>query len=169
MRMFVVTVLTIAGTLGLAQAQPGAGRPYGSRDPFVCKAQKDPAKGAPSPSQLRQYVRCQMETGDGFKGMLLENVQAEAGTSRPYSAQTDSGASDIDVRQPVYPIRGTADYYNCAVLGVDPPGSNCTLLKAQVFKGVCYKNTFGEWSCPSEYPNYGTKWSEVKQGLPPPK
>jgi len=41
--MFAATVITIAGTVGLAQAQPGAGRPFGSRDPFVCKAQKDPA------------------------------------------------------------------------------------------------------------------------------
>ena len=110
-----------------------------------------------------------METGDGFKGMLLENVQVEVGGSRPYSSFTDSGASDIDPKQPVYWIRGTADYYLCAVLGVDAPGSNCSLLKAQDFKGICYKTTFGEWSCPSEYPNYGTKWSEVKQNLPPPK
>ena len=142
------TALTVAGSLptGLAHAQPGAGKPYGSRDPFVCQGQKDPVRGAPSSSLLKQYVRCQMETGAGWKGMLLENVQVEVGVSRPFSP-ADAGASDIDVRQLVYPIRGTADYYNCAVLGVDPPGSNCSLLKAQVFKGICYKNTFGEWSC----------------------
>jgi hypothetical protein len=169
MRTILLAALSIASTVGLANCQAGAGKPYGSRDPFVCRGQKEPARGAPSPSQLKDYVRCQMETGDGFKGMLLENVKAEVGTSRPYSSFTDSGASDIDVRQPVYPIRGSADYYKCAVLGVDAPGHNCLVLKALEFKGICYKTTFGEWSCPSDYPNYGVKYDEAQKEMPPPK
>jgi hypothetical protein len=170
MRIYLVAVLTVTCTLALAHAQPGKGKAYGSRDPFVCNSQTDPAKGAPSPSQLKEYVRCKAETGSGgFRGLLLENVQVQAGISRPYSAFTDSGAGDIDPSQRVYPIRGKADYYGCAELGVHPPGHNCTALMAEAFEGVCYKTTFGEWSCPTSGPPFGTKYNESIKNIPPPK
>ena len=46
---------------GWAQAQPGSGKPYETRDPFTCKSKKDPAKGAPSSTQLKNYVLCTNE------------------------------------------------------------------------------------------------------------
>ena len=167
----------MAASLGVAHGQAGVGKEYGSRDPFVCKPQMEPAKGAPSPSQLKEYVRCQIETQvyGGFRGILMENVQVEVGKSRPYSAFTDSGAGDIDNSQPVYPIRGSADYYQCYVPGHTPTVAivkgSCQVLKAEAFAGVCYKTTFGNWSCPTSYPPFGTK-AEVaeKNGwVDPPK
>jgi hypothetical protein len=56
---FLAMVVTIASTLELAHGQPGIGSRYGSRDPSVCKSQKEPATGAPSPSQIADYLKMQ--------------------------------------------------------------------------------------------------------------
>jgi hypothetical protein len=53
MKRLLAIVLTVAGTLGSAHGQTGAGAKYGSRDPFVCKSKKEPATGAPSPRQIK--------------------------------------------------------------------------------------------------------------------
>lgn len=59
MRSFLAMVLTVAGSAALAQGQGGAGAKYGSRDPFVCKSKNEPAKGAPSPSQIKRLPSMQ--------------------------------------------------------------------------------------------------------------
>ena len=94
MRRLVLAVLTIAGTIGLAYGQAGVGKQYDTRDPFVCKSSKEPAKGAPSPSQAKNYVRCAAEKTAGCCIWLMENVQVEVGKSRPFSGYTDVGNED---------------------------------------------------------------------------
>jgi len=147
-------LVVFGGTGVLAYGQAGAGKPYDARDPFVCKSKKDPAKGAPSPSQVKDYIRCTNEKITA--GLLLyENVQVEIGKSRPYSSGADSGAGEIDPSQPVYPVRGTYDAYNCWIPKYNgTTGKNCNVQKAAPFAGACYKTTFGDWSCRVRVPTF---------------
>ena len=68
MKNFIMMVLMMTGTLGLAYGQSGMGAKFGARDPFVCKSKKEPANGAPSPSQARDYVKCSSENVVGSMG-----------------------------------------------------------------------------------------------------
>jgi hypothetical protein len=120
----------MGATALLAQNHAGDGKPYQSRDPLVCKSQKEPAKGAPSGSQLKEYVQCSNEKTAGGYISLFQNLEAEIGKSRPYSAWSDSGYTSIDNSQPVYPIRGSYgsyDLYSCRSPGSMgfPAGKNC--------------------------------------------
>jgi hypothetical protein len=170
MKQFLMTAVTIAGTLGLAHGQ-GAGAKYGSRDPFVCKSKKEPAKGAPSSSQLRDYVKCGSENVVGSIGpklYLLENVQVEAGKPRPFMA-TDLSFPDIDNSQLLYPIRGSYDWYVCHINEVGfPPGKNCNIYKEPSATGFCYKTTFGDWSC-TMVDRIAVSRGPERQPVPPPK
>jgi hypothetical protein len=151
MRNMLALLLIFGGTAICAHAQDAnTGKDFATRDPFVCKSKKDPARGAPSGSQLIDYIRCANEKISGGYISLLQNVQAEVGKSRPYSAWSDVGNADIDNSQPVYPIRGSYDLYSCRPPGSMgfPAGANCNVFKANTFAGICYKTTFGDWSCP---------------------
>jgi hypothetical protein len=171
MRRFVLAVLTM-GTIGLLYGQPGVGAKYDTRDPVVCKSTKEPATGALSPSQAKAYVRCAAEKIGGGNIFLVENVEIEVGKSRPFSGYTDVGHEDIDNSQPVYPIRGAADFYQCSPPGssggnVPVKGQNCTLTKAAPIGGTCYKTTFGDWHCATH--GTGAAFVGVHTNMPPPK
>ena len=58
MKVLFTILAGLCGILPLAQAQPGAGRPYEARDPFVCASKVEPKTGAPSGDRLRDLVRC---------------------------------------------------------------------------------------------------------------
>jgi hypothetical protein len=159
----------LGGTSVLVYAQTGVGKKYDTRDPSVCKSKKEPATGAPSPSQISDYVKCGGETTGGCCIWLMEDVQAEVGKSRPYSAWSDA-TRDIDISQPVYPIRGTYDSYQCQPAGASPyppKGKNCSVKKADPFIGTCYKTTFGDWNCKVKDTTDPLKG--VTPNMPPPK
>jgi hypothetical protein len=165
-----MTVLTIAGSLGLAHGQAGVGKKFDTRDPHECSALPKVTGSAPSPGQIRDLVTCKSESTGGCCIYLVENVKVEIGKSRPFSSWSDVGNQDIDHSQPVYPIRGTADKYQCQPPGgppYPPKGKNCAVRMASPFQGICYKTTFGDWSCPvqdAENPLKG-----VQANMPPPK
>jgi hypothetical protein len=153
----------------LAHGQVGAGKPYDTRDPLVCKSLKEPVRGAPSASQLRDYVQCSNERAAGGYIGLFQNLNVEIGKSRPYSAWSDSGNTDIDNSQPVFPIRGSYDFYSCRPPGSMgfPAGKNCNVRKASTFAGICYKTTFSDWKCPVQGTSDGLVG--VQPNMPPPK
>jgi hypothetical protein len=172
MKSILLTIFVLSGSLTLAHGQAGAGKYYDTRDPFVCKSTKDPAKGAPSPSQVKDYVQCNKISGESIAGgyiHLLENAQFQVGKGNPYSAWSDAGSIDIDNSQPVYPIRGTVDSYSCRPPGTMgfPAGKNCDVRKAVSFSGTCFKTTFGDWSCQGKL--LGDPLTGVQTSVPPPK
>jgi hypothetical protein len=166
-----LTLFVILGAAGpLASGQTGAGAKYGSRDPFVCKSKKEPLKGAPSPSQIRDYVKCSSEHLVGSMGpklYLLENVQAEVGKPRLFQA-SDINFPDIDNSQPLYPIRGSYDWYVCHANEVGfPPGRNCNIYREPSSTGVCYKTTFGDWNCTMADRTAVSRGPELQPVAPP--
>lgn len=144
------TALVIATAFALQAYAQNIGAPYGSRDPVTCASRKAPASGAPSPAQVAQYVQCDPEGGEGVRGHfihLMTSVKAEIGAGRAFSPIADR-MTDIDVRQPVYPIRGSYNWYQCGnVRGGAPAGANCGLYVESNATGKCYKTTFGDWRC----------------------
>jgi hypothetical protein len=130
--------------------QANVSGPYGAREPETCTA-ADQAQGKPTAAQVAQYIKCTLEgIGDGAL-FLIENVQVrEIGDAGPFDA---SFFPDIDVRQPVYPIRGSLLRYNCeregrtVAWGRADPGANCLSFLEANASGHCYKTTAGVWSC----------------------
>jgi len=167
-----LTILVLLSALTLAYGQGGGGKKYDTRDPVSCKSVKGPAKGAPSPSQVRELVACNQVSGESIAGgyiSLYENGDFQVGASRPFSAWSDAGKIDIDNSQPVYPIRGTVDSYSCRPPGTMgfPAGRNCNVRKAASFSGTCFKTTFGDWSCQGKL--LGDPLAGVTNNVPPPK
>jgi hypothetical protein len=171
MKRIFLSLLLTSFALGQAQAQSGVGAVYGTRDPAVCKSKKEPAKGAPSPEQAIQYFKCEREKGVDSQSniYLYENVKLEIGKGRPYNV-SDMNLSDIDSSLPVYPIRGSFDVYQCKdpkhMLSNQNPGKNCSVNENVQGKGVCYKTTFGDWSC---IMGYDVDFRSTKRGVPGPK
>jgi hypothetical protein len=152
MKVLLMAFLAAAGIL--VAAEPNVGEKYESRNPFVCASKKEPANGAPSVNRLKDLVRC----GTGGERVtsqmlyLLENLKVEVGKGRPYQA-SDRQSQNIDPSLPVYPIRGSYDRYQCAVVNnaIDlkayKSGANCSVYPNPEATGVCYKTTFGDWNC----------------------
>lgn len=171
MKKIVAALSLLSFSIAAAYGQTGVGKQYDTRDPFVCKSTKQPTRGAPSTSHIIDYVKCKSEKTGGCCIWLMENVHVEVGKSRPFSSWSDSGNQDIDNSQPVYPIRGSDDAYQCSPPGssggnVPAKGKNCWVTKAAAFEGICYRTTFGDWSCPV----HGTAAPKtVQKDMPPPK
>jgi hypothetical protein len=171
MRRFSVMGLTVACMLGSAHGQTGLGARFGARDPFVCKSKKEPAQGAPSPSQARDYVKCTSENVVGSMGpklYLMENVQVEIAKGRSFQP-SDLNFPDIDNSQLLYPIRGSYDWYVCHINEVGfPPGENCNIYKEPSATGYCYKTTFGDWNC-TMVDNMAVSRGPGREPVAPPK
>lgn len=62
----------------------------------------------------------------------------------------DLNVPEIDVKFPLYPIRGSFTKYQCKDPKTDYikiPGKTCNRTENPDAKGYCYKTTFGDWSC----------------------
>jgi len=99
--------------------------------------------------QATLYFRCEKERVPGGSDRnlyLYENVQLEIGKGRPFQV-SDQLSTDADPSQPQYPVRGTADMYQCS------PGSsnNWSVQKGTTLTGVCYKTSFSDWRCDVGY------------------
>ena len=152
--------LTLLATVGLQQ---GIGAKYGTRDPVSCTQGAGP-RGVPSAAQVAQLVRCgqyeKLSTGSSSL-YLVENIRVEVGPARPYQHVRDS-FTNIDVRQPLYPLRGSFRLYSCypvqstggmipgpgtrAELG-DNHGRSCSYTEHRQATGVCFRDSFGDLHC----------------------
>ena len=130
------------------------GNKYGTRDARTCDDKKAPARGAISAALATKYFICEAEGVKGSELYLVENVKTEVGGSRPFNPRDDVNYYNIDVRFPVYPIRGSFTMYQCVPVENDPKfptynnvGENCSRYENRNAKGSCYKTTFGDWRC----------------------
>ena len=70
----------------------------------------------------------------------------------PFAAAYNSYVmAHADVRSRVYPIRGSFTWSKCMTRhdsGIyGNPDLNCSETDVQAAKGVCWKTSFGDWSC----------------------
>jgi hypothetical protein len=133
-----------AETAAALARQPHSGNSlgtlYGSREPVTCASRAEPARGAPSATQARQYFICDQER-EPYRNdhSLVTNVTLQiASVSHPVN------------------IRGSFTQYGCAKLTSIqgcPNGNdfarthNCIATAQPSATGYCYKNTFGDWHC----------------------
>lgn len=124
---------------------------FGARDPRTCENTKAPARGAITAALALKYLNCQMEGIWSNDLYLVENVKVEVGGGVSYAAIMGQYSLDqIDVRTPVYPIRGSFLKYQCQdpqTAYVGPPNTNCVTYNNPKATGYCYKTTFGDWKC----------------------
>ena len=124
------------------------GAQYGVREPATCKSRTAP----PSAATARQYVLCGMEGFDGVHSVnLLTDVTVQVASPRAFIYNQDSGDKQIDVKAPVYDIRGSFKQYQCTKPRTDGGAylatHNCILYDQPVAAGSCYRDTFGDWHC----------------------
>lgn len=165
------TVVLLLGATFVVRAQD-IGERYGSREPRTCKDTKAPAKGAITAALAKVYLECQMEGVSGNPLYLVENVKVEVGGAIPYAAIIGHRSlAEIDVKHPVYPIRGSYLQYQIkdpVREHVGPPGKNATSYNHPKATGYCYKTTFGDWRCHMADPG-ATNKENVLHNVAPPK
>jgi hypothetical protein len=147
-----IAIILTFGAFGatVAQEKKSPGERYGSREPRTCADKKAPAKGAITAALAAKYFICKAEGIDGQYLYLVENVKVEVGAGRPYNPNMDLNVPEIDVKFPVYPIRGSLTKYQCKDPQIDYikiQGRTCNRTEQPNAKGFCYKTTFGDWSC----------------------
>ena len=156
----------------IAQDEKSISARYGSRDPRTCEDTKVPAKGAITAASALKYLNCQMEyVAGGGDLYLVENVKVEVGGGIPYAAiMGQRSLSEIDVKHPVYPIRGSLLRYQCQnrLTAARVPDANCTSYNEPKATGYCYKTTFGDWRCYMNDPDSNNA-ANIRHDVPPPK
>ena len=145
---------------------------FGARDPRICENTKAPTKGAITTALALKYLNCQMEGIWSNDLYLVENVKVEVGGGLSYAAIRGQYSLDqIDVRVPVYPIRGSFLKYQCQdpeTAYVGPPNTNCVTYNNPTATGYCYKTTFGDWKC-NMVDRSATDKGNVRTKVAPPK
>lgn len=128
----------------------GVGKPYGARDPRTCPDRKEPKRGAPSPAQAAAYVVCHSEHEFGSSLYLVDDVRVtDVAKGRAYNPIEDRNMPNVDVEAPVYAIRGALTSIACDHEStiLENVGHNCRAESQPQAHGLCYKDTFGDWSC----------------------
>jgi hypothetical protein len=145
----------------------GIGAQYGAREPATCKSRTAP----PNAETARQYFLCDMEGLDGFQNLLLlTDVTVQLAAPRAFIYTQDSSRSQIDVRAPVYDIRGGYKEYQCGkpILGggAYTATHNCNLYEQPQAAGSCYQDTFRDWHC-TMAGNRPAGANQVREQMPP--
>lgn len=143
----ILGVLVFASAGPIAHAQAGAGAKYGSRDPRTCMPDKSKTLTAGSASKL---FTCFIEKDAGDYLYLVADLKLDIAAARKY--QAGDTYVDIDQTAPVYPIRGSFTKYQCSrQFNTDAShtnvGKNCNAYPQPQAQGICYRTTFGDWSC----------------------
>lgn len=169
-----IAIVLTFGAFGAAVAQENKSifERYGSREPRTCEDTKAPAKGAITAALALKYLNCQMDYVSGGGDLyLVENVKVEVGGGIPYAAiMGQRSLSEIDVKHPVYPIRGSLLRYQCQnrLTAARLPDANCNTSNEPKATGYCYKTTFGDWRCYMNDPAANNA-ANIRHDVPPPK
>ena len=122
-----------------------------------------------TPALAAKYFICASEKEDYRYLYLVENVKTEVGGGIPYAAIIGHRSfPEVDVKHPVYPIRGSHTQYQCnPESDYYQPGKNCTRYEHRNAKGYCYKTTFGDWRCHQSQDSIPN--DNIFSNVPPPK
>ena len=146
----------------------GVGARYGSHNPRTCPAGSLSGGSAPTVTQATMSVVCNQEGPSIDQALILiSEVTVQIGQGRSYTQSNMYNATDADVNAQVYPIRGSLKKYICSPLPpfcIFPAGQQCSMFPADPAAGLCYKNTFGDWTCTMS----GGLGSQGMSKMPPP-
>ena len=117
-----IAAIFLLGAVGSTFAQPGSGAKYGSRDLTTCADTKAPAKGAITAELAAQYARCNQEKADRDNIWLLEDLKIKSAQRLRMIRKLIHYPADIDVKAPVYPLRGSYQTYACAPISDEKGG-----------------------------------------------
>ena len=133
------------------------GADFGATGPRKCSTKKVPGNGPPSPLTIAKYVICGQEGVSGDNVYLFDNVEVTAvAPGRPYNPNEDANMTNIDINKPVYAIKGSLRSYQCGRIMKpggydggpdDHKGTNCSRTPQPNASGLCFQDTFGDWSC----------------------
>ena len=119
---------------------------YQARNPRSCAKVTSP----PNAAQAAALVQCSTEsdtTGSSTPLItLVTDMQVEMGSPRNFIFGPDN-RSDIDTTAKVYPIRGKGVMWQCSPAAQYPAGQNCVNYPAAGGQGICYRTSFGDWTC----------------------
>ncbi len=169
MRKYTFFAALVLVALFTPNSRAVGGNAYGSRDPKTCSSTR--ISGAQSSDQARQLFICSTEVDTGSTLYLVDSVNIQvASKSRMY--QPGDSYNDVDQSVPVYPIRGSFNWYSCRTqFNIDAShsnvGKNCSVLSQPQAMGICYKTTFGDWKCKMRDPS--NHWDVAKTGVAPPQ
>src|ERR1035438_9500274 len=103
LKLSVLAITLLLGVTGAsAEDKKGQGARFDTRDPQSCASRKEPAKGALTAAQAKQYWLCEAEvmvkagSPENDQLWLNTNVIVEVGKGRPFNSHTDSDDSAID-------------------------------------------------------------------------
>lgn len=155
---------------GTSDAQTTKTNRFGARDPRTVDDTKAPKSGPITAPLAQKYLNAQMEDISGNRLYLVENVKVEVGGGVPYTPNLGA-FQEIDVKVPLYPIRGSYLQYQCSDPKTDyvgPPNTNCRCYTHRKAKGYCYKTTFGDWRCFMADPTAATNNENIRERVAPP-
>jgi hypothetical protein len=148
---------------------------YGTtRTNRTCPSRVNPKKGTLSLDQAKTYFICGRENFSGQPGKnmssfsFVDNLKMQiASTSR---SATDADLAmgykeDIDLKQPVYPIRASYTSTYCSAYSpgnLNQEGKNCIANDIKGI-GICFRNTFGDWYCKMR----GSSSNQRENSVPP--
>ena len=145
-----LVVLGLVPVCGSQQAT-GNGALFGTRNTRDCGVNTD----SPTAAQLQQAFICESEIytpagSSGAKLELVSSVNLQFSRSRPYNSNSDT-YSGIDVRQPVYDVKGSYVGWTCFEPSSNPygnaprAGKNCWKSLGNGVSGIAFRDTFGLW------------------------
>jgi hypothetical protein len=110
----------------------------------TCPSRVNPQRGGLSLEQARAYFICRYETSDGYS--FVDDLKMQMAAARP-PTRADLGLGyeeDINLNQPVYPIKVSYRHTNCAARNLE---GMCLVRDQVTGVGICFRSNFGEWHC----------------------
>ena len=139
-----------------------------SRVPRSCPSRSAPRTGAISVEQAKMYLTCHLESGSDSSLRFANDLELQVAPRprRPNGSDLSRAAAQsiaIDTNKPLYDIRGSYTSYFCGrTTAAVEEKRNCVTNNMSSGKGICFKDTFGDWFC-----LITSSMSESKETAPP--
>jgi hypothetical protein len=130
----------------------------------TCPSRVNPQRGAISLEQAKTYFICRYESFTGPLGKngssynFVNDLKMQIAAARP-STRADLALGyeeEIDLKQPVYPIKFSYSDASCHAYNPNYPTANdrnCLVRDEVKGGGICFRSNFGEWHCKMWPPN----------------
>jgi hypothetical protein len=131
---------------GAPPASADSGADFGARDTIECPSAEEAQPRSLTAALAARLLQCSMEFM-GDTANFYEINQVKLGRLRP--AQPQDYYHDIDMTQPVLPIRASMVLYRCHNRRTYPAvgQDNCKVFDVADAVGYCYVTTFGDMRC----------------------